>query len=235
MFKPISIMLLDDHELIHQGILGVLRMDPGFSIAGSFTRSRELVQALQAGPVDIVIVDYSLDPSDADGISLIRLIKRLHDSVKVLVLSAHRNPVTIALAMKAGADGFCIKSAKATEIPQAIRRVMMGKTYIPPEFDSVAILNQEDMLTRPSATVPPVDEAGEAETETSDVSPVVSAPLTAKEREILRCFLDGMSINEIAAKFSRSKKTVSGHKQSACRKLGVRTDSELFKLRDLIR
>lgn len=221
MLKPISIMLLDDHELIHQGVLSVLHMDPAFSIAGSFTRSRDLVQALQARPVDVVIVDYSLDPTDADGISLIRMIKRHHVDTKILVLSSHGNPVTIALAMKAGADGFCVKSAKAAEVPVAIRRIMLGKTYIPPEHDSVAILNQDELKRVQSDTSP------------LPSSSVVDL-LTEKEREILRCFLDGMSINDIAAKFSRSKKTISGHKQSACRKLGVRTDSELFKLRHLI-
>jgi len=51
---------------------------------------------------------------------------------------------------------------------------------------------------------------------------------------VLRCFLDGMTVNEIAAKFSRSKKTVSGHKQSALRKLGIRSDNDLFKVRHLI-
>ncbi|HBD32841.1 MAG TPA: DNA-binding response regulator, partial [Cupriavidus sp.] len=58
--------------------------------------------------------------------------------------------------------------------------------------------------------------------------------LTEKEREVLRCFLDGITVNEIAAKFSRSKKTVSGHKQSALRKLGIRSDNDLFKVRHLI-
>ncbi|MGL4270873.1 MAG: helix-turn-helix domain-containing protein, partial [Pseudomonas paracarnis] len=53
--------------------------------------------------------------------------------------------------------------------------------------------------------------------------------LTPKEREVLRCFLDGMSVSSIAAKFSRSASTISTQKQSAYRKLGVRNDSELFK------
>lgn len=62
-------------------------------------------------------------------------------------------------------------------------------------------------------------------------SPVrLNASLTPKEQEVLRCFLDGMSVNSIAAKFSRSASTISTQKQSAYRKLGIKSDSELFKI-----
>ncbi|MEV8761136.1 helix-turn-helix transcriptional regulator, partial [Klebsiella pneumoniae] len=54
--------------------------------------------------------------------------------------------------------------------------------------------------------------------------------LSPREREVLRCCLDGMSVTDIAEKFARSVKTISGQKQSAFRKLGVRSDNELFKI-----
>jgi DNA-binding NarL/FixJ family response regulator len=57
----------------------------------------------------------------------------------------------------------------------------------------------------------------------------LNTSLTPKEQEVLRCFLDGMSVSSIAAKFSRSASTISTQKQSAYRKLGIKTDSELFK------
>jgi len=57
-----------------------------------------------------------------------------------------------------------------------------------------------------------------------------NSELSPREREVLRCCLDGMSVTEIAEKFARSVKTISGQKQSAFRKLGVRNDSELFKI-----
>jgi DNA-binding NarL/FixJ family response regulator len=64
-----------------------------------------------------------------------------------------------------------------------------------------------------------------------DGSPAHGAALSPREQEVLRCCLDGMSVTQIAAKFSRSVKTISGQKQAALRKLGVRNDSELFKMR----
>lgn len=212
---PISIMVLDDHEIVHQGIVRVLQQNSAFSILGTFTRSRDFVQALRTTTPDLVIVDYALEPSDADGIGVIRMIRRQYPGIKILVLSAHDNPVTIALAMKAGADGYCIKHGAIAEITAAIAKILRGASHLPAQVASLSLFDK--------AKGDAADDAGD-----------VTATLTEKEREVLRCFLDGMTVNDIAAKFSRSKKTVSGHKQSALRKLGIKSDSDLFKVRHLI-
>gem|GEM_PF-3949252 len=78
--------------------------------------------------------------------------------------------------------------------------------------------------------MPPIrDMATTRSTKESSIPPRLHACLTLKEQEVLRCFLDGMSVNSIAAKFSRSASTISTQKQSAYRKLGIRSDCELFK------
>ncbi|AVA36242.1 two-component system, NarL family, captular synthesis response regulator RcsB [Cupriavidus metallidurans] len=212
---PISIMVLDDHEIVHQGIVRVLQQNSAFAILGTFTRSRDFVQALRNKAPDLVIIDYALEPSDADGIGVIRMIRRQYPGIKILVLSAHDSPVTIALAMKAGADGYCIKNGSIADITAAIAKILRGSSHIPAQVASLSVFGKEQGEGAPG-------------------SGGLTAALTEKEREVLRCFLDGMTVNEIAAKFSRSKKTVSGHKQSALRKLGIRSDNDLFKVRHLI-
>ncbi|HBD32843.1 MAG TPA: DNA-binding response regulator, partial [Cupriavidus sp.] len=84
---PISIMVLDDHEIVHQGIVRVLQQNSAFAILGTFTRSRDFVQALRNKAPDLVIIDYALEPSDADGIGVIRMIRRQYPGIKILVLS----------------------------------------------------------------------------------------------------------------------------------------------------
>lgn len=64
----------------------------------------------------------------------------------------------------------------------------------------------------------------------ADQALVDNPELSPKEREVLRCCLEGLSVSQVAIKFSRSRKTISGQKQAAFRKLGIRTDTELFKL-----
>ncbi|MNV94071.1 Transcriptional regulatory protein RcsB [compost metagenome] len=82
-----------------------------------------------------------------------------------------------------------------------------------------------DSTPKMPTAIPEAGEAGE------NIGMLVNYPaLSPKEREVLRCCLEGMSVSQIAIKFLRSRKTISGQKQAALRKLNVRTDTELFKL-----
>jgi two-component system, NarL family, captular synthesis response regulator RcsB len=217
LIAPLRLMLLDDHEVVRRGLEILLAQETYFEIAGSFTTSQELFAALQKERADVLVVDYSLGPAEVDGLNLIRALKVRFPHEKILVVSAHYNTATVALAMKAGAKGFVGKAQGHSELVTAIRAVAMGKTYLSPEMafeiaggrESTSLLTDERALT-------------------DDVK------LSPREREVLRCYLDGMSVSQIAAKFSRSITTISAQKSAAFRKLGIRTDSELFKIRHLL-
>jgi two-component system, NarL family, captular synthesis response regulator RcsB len=214
---PLRLMLLDDHEVVRRGLELLLTQGEHFEIAGSFTTSQELFAALQKDRVDVLVVDYSLGPAEVDGLNLIRALKVRFPHEKILVVSAHYNAATVALAMKAGAKGFVGKAQGHKELVTAIRAVAVGKTYLSPEMaleisggrEGSSLLTDERALT-------------------DDIK------LSPREREVLRCYLDGMSVSQIAAKFSRSITTISAQKSAAFRKLGIRTDSELFKIRHLL-
>lgn len=213
-------MMLDDHELILKGVAHLLQSVASFNVVGQFRKSRDLICALLLQPVDLVIMDFSLSPEDMDGLNLIRLLKRRNPHLKVLVLSANDQAVTIKLAIRAGADGFCTKTTQAEELCRAVTRVMVGKTHLPSDVDG---LESETYLVGTTAGSTLSQDAQLVET------------LTEREREVLLYFLDGMSVIQIAGKVARSRKTVSGHKRSAYQKLGIRSDNELFKKRLLIK
>ena len=215
---PYTVMLLDDHAMVRQGIELGLRKETDLDVVGSFGTGRELLEALARRPVDVVVMDFILGQADIDGLSLIRTLSRRFKKCKAIVVSSHYTPATVSLALKAGSWGVLGKTQNLTELITAIRTVAQGKIYLQP-----------CMLSALQGVQPALD-ASHPNSNVELLSPLqLSACLTPKEQEVLRCFLDGMSVNSIAAKFSRSASTISTQKQSAYRKLGIKTDSELFK------
>ena len=215
-------MILDDHQLILSGIGQMLSMQENIVILGSFVTSAELLAALGKEEPDLILVDYSLSPDDVDGLNLIRALKTRFSTVPILVMSALHTPAIAALVMRCGADGFIGKELSLADMLTAIRTVMNGRSYLSQGMMDKLKLNQiQFKVAHPSASH--LD---------SNNMLALSPDLSKREQEVLRCCLDGMSVTQIAAKFSRSLKTISSQKQSAYKKLGVDNDNELFKIRN---
>ncbi|MFJ2988907.1 response regulator [Collimonas sp. NPDC087041] len=216
---PLRIALLDDHAVVRHGLVELLRAESDFRVVGAFANSREMMMALRSEPADLLLVDYALAPDDIEGLNLIRaLCTRFPDS-KILVASAHCSPATVALTLRAGAGGFVGKNQPLPELVAAIRTVARGRVYLDPALAVEFAYLLSDVA---------VHESSQAE---DDKDPLmVHVDLSPREREVLRCCLNGMSVTDVAKKFGRSAKTISTQKQSAFRKLGIRTDNELFKM-----
>ena len=95
-----TIILLDDHEMVRQGIELGLSKEVDLEVVGSFGTGRELLEALAQRPVDVVVMDFVLGPSDIDGLSLIQTLNRRFSKCKCIVVSSHYTPATVALAFK---------------------------------------------------------------------------------------------------------------------------------------
>lgn len=218
------LMLLDDHEFILHGISRILARHPDVEVISTHTESRTLLEALRIVPVDMVVRDYALSPGEVDGLNLIKAIRTRHPRTRVIVISSLHTPSTVALTLRCGAAGFVGKELGAEELLKAIRVVSNGRVYLHPDM--------EDALQRNNVAVHPLGPTEEVDEPVAAL--VNTTTLTLREREVLRCCLDGLSVTDISSKFSRSIKTISAQKQSAYRKLGLRTDHELFKLRALL-
>ena len=213
-----TVMLLDDHEMVRQGIELGLSKEADLTVIGTFGTGRELLDALARRPADVVVMDFILAPSDNDGLSLIQALNRRFSRCRPLIVCSHYTPATVSLSLKAGCWGILGKTQNLTELVTAIRTVAQGRIYLQPCMVPAlqgiqSVLDVANMKSKMDVST----------------SMQLNACLTPKEQEVLRCFLDGMSVNSIAAKFSRSASTISTQKQSAYRKLGIRSDCELFK------
>lgn len=221
--NAVRVVLLDDHPLVLYGLRKVLAKDPGITIVGTCTSSQELFSTLKSNnEIDVVAIDYELKPADTDGLNLIKTLNLRYPDIAILVVSSHYNPATVALALRGGAKGFIGKNRPPEEVTHAIYQVHKGKVYLDEEMIPLLAQQQANGTLRTYSTNNP-EEIKES---------LSLANLSPKEQEVIRCFILGMTVTDIAEKFNRSLKTVSGQKQSALRKLGLKADHEIFIIKD---
>lgn len=218
--SPLRIFILDDHALIREALKVRLSNEADFRVVGVYPGSSELLEGLRNEPADLLLLDYQLSDGELDGLRLIQLLRSHYPNLRILIFSSVERPATVNMAIRAGANGFFGKSQATEELVKAIRMVALDRLYLSPAMSA-----ELDSTPVTSAALPN-EQAG-----VNGAEMLVNYPaLSPKEREVLRCCLEGMSVSQIAEKFLRSRKTISGQKQAALRKLNVRTDAELFKL-----
>ena len=218
--KRLRIALLDDHAVVRHGLVARLTAEQDIDVVGAYSTSRELIAGLLAAPADVILLDYALGPDELDGVSLIRALRAKFPDCPILVLSTHHEPATVALALRVGARGFAGKGEEMSELVKALRKVVSGAVYLSAEMSY--------RVAEASTTF----DAREGEDGADAL--LLGAALSAREREVIRCYLAGMTVTEIAEKFKRSIKTISSQKTTAFRKLGVTSNNELFKIRHTI-
>lgn len=217
--------MLDDHAIVRYGMASRLSTEPYFLIVGNYESSRDMIAGLRKTPADVLLIDYSLGPTEIDGISLIRVLRIKYPKSHILVLSSHYTPDTVTLALRMGARGFVGKGQDLEEVVRAIRTVSGGGIY----------LNESMAYQLGDASIPtPQEVGGRVNAKDTDDPLITGSSLSMREREVIRCFLDGMTVGEIAKKFGRSIKTISTQKSTAFRKLGVTSDNGLFKIKHLL-
>lgn len=216
----IRIALLDDHPVVRCGMSILLSEQPDFVVVGSFETSRSMISGLLNVVVDVLLVDYSLGCAELDGVSLIRTLRVKFPDSRILVFSSHYDPAIVALTLRLGVSGFAGKSEDVSQVFNAIRVVAAGSFYV----DACMSFRLAEM------SVAAIADANIENGSTGDRL-LSGARLSVKEREVIRCFLDGMTVSDIARKFGRSVKTISTQKSMAFRKLGVSSSGELFKIK----
>jgi NarL family two-component system response regulator LiaR len=199
-----SIVLIDDHPLISNGIGAWLSATGSFSISGTaenITQARNLLKRLDPIP-QIVILDITLEKEN--GLSFILEIKTISERRKVpmphiLVCSMHEDPFLIQQAMELGADAFVAKSAGTGEILTAIDAILAGNTYVNPKY---RIKEQNHVFTS----------------------------LTPREKEIIALRKQLLTNQQIAERQEISVRTVENHLAHIYNKTGVNSWEELSSL-----
>ena len=223
--KKITVVLLDDHPMIRYSFEVAAAKESDINMAATFGHSRELLSWLRVNHADVLMLDYILNSDEMDGLSLIKQIQAHHPDLKILLSSSMESLAVIRAAFMVGIKGYITKREETSHYFDAVRTVAAGQRYVP---QNVAIeLSQVPTRKRDNSVLEMafMPDLGEMDMEK------LSKLLTPREAEVIRCFLDGLAIVDIASKLKRSRKTISGHKQSGMKKLGISSDLELFKYR----
>ena len=203
----IEIVLVDDHQVMLEGLRALLENETEMAVVGEATDGRAALELIEQTQPDIVILDVAMP--ELNGIDTARLIASKHPKVKMLALSMHPNQRYVAEMLQAGAAGYLLKSCAFDQMVQAIREVMGGGTYLSSQVARTVVSDYEDKV--------------QAEPE-GDLS-----VLSRRERQVLQLVAEGCSTKQIAKRLDVSVKTVDTHRQHIMNKLAIHSVAELTK------
>jgi two-component system, NarL family, response regulator NreC len=201
--RKIQILVIDEPGILRDGLCALLEADDALEVTAASASRRDTAQAPTNLQPHVVIVDF---PSDlSGGPDTIAQLKRRWPEVRVLVLTVRRDEQFIEAALRAGAEGYVLKSDSRAELFSAVHRVAAGKGYISPSA---------------------LDRMVNAYAKGSDGTPGRSRPrgaLTHREEEVITLIAKGYRTREMAELMSLSHKTVEKHRTNLMRKLGLRS------------
>ncbi|CAM3306975.1 response regulator [Cupriavidus taiwanensis] len=208
----LRILLADDHPLVSAAVADRLHTQTGWEVCGSVTSATALLNSIDSLRPDVVITDYHMPAHgerNCDGLRLLASLRRRHPSMAVIVLTMITNPLVLRSILDTQVHGLVLKDAPLTELVTVVYRIQRGFHYI--GKSAMEVLSQAD----PGRLV--------------GAGPAGAERLSRREMEVLRLYLTGRSVSEIAIQLCRSVKTISRQKNCAMQKLGVTNDRELFE------
>ena len=196
MQEPITVMIVDDHDMVRQGAAGYLSAQPDIAVVAQAESGEGAVRLAQEHVPDVVLMDLVMP--GMDGVEATRRIKELSPRTQVIVLTSYHQDEYIFPAIQAGAISYLLKDVKATELVVAIRRAAGGEATLHPR---VAARLVQEFHTGDASTASPF------------------TVLTEREMEVLKLVARGHANQTIAEELVISLGTVKGHVSNILGKL----------------
>lgn len=190
----ITILLVDDHAVVRSGLSKFLMVNKDMQLVGEASDGAEAIQMVALHKPDVVLMDLMMP--GMDGITATREIHQKYPNVKVIALTSFAEQNMVQGALQAGAIGYLQKNVTARELGNAIRSAHDGKMTLSPEAAQVLA----NSVAQPQ---------------------IHGEQLTERERDVLKCMVDGLNNNEIAQNLVVSLGTVKFHISNIFHKLGV--------------
>ena len=206
---PTRIVIADCQPATILGMMYELQRYPFMQVIGTARSPRGLIETLERRECDVVVTDYTMSSgreAPGDGIEMLSLIQRDHPDVGLVVFTMIENPAVISSLLARGISCIFSKRDNLDEMPAAVRSAEAKSEYLSPMITSI------------------VRSAGAGRAALADAQ-----ALTPRELEVVRLFVSGLTINEIAARLGRRKQTISAQKWSAMRKLEIERDADLIR------
>ncbi len=205
--QRITILVVDDHSVVRQGVRVFLEAQADLSVVGEAELGEQAVQLAQKYHPDVVLIDLLMP--GMNGIEATRLVKQVSPRSHVIVLTSYYEDENIFPALRAGAISYTLKDIHPTELVEAVRKAAQGELVLHPRVASRVL--QEVREFKP-------------------VVPAAFGELTERELDVLRLIAEGEPNATIARKLVLSEKTVKGHVSNILSKLHLvdRTQAAAF-------
>ncbi len=207
MAERITVLIVDDHSVVRQGVRAFLETQPDLHVIGEAESGEEAVRQVQEHVPDVVLMDLLMP--GIDGVEATRQIRRISPRTQVIVLTSYHEDENIFPALRAGAISYTLKNIRGAELADIVRKAARGESVLHPRVASRVIQEVRESRRR----VPPA-----------------FADLTERELDVLRLIAEGQSNTAIAEKLVLSEKTVKGHVSNILSKLHMvdRTQAAVF-------
>ena len=200
----IRLLIIDDHEMVREGLKAMLAKEHDFEIVGDAANAEQAYDLIARLHPDVILLDIRLP--GVSGIEVCRAVTERYPETAVLILTTFTDETLIAQCIQAGARGFIVKDIERFDLKRSIRAIARGEAVIDPKA-AVAVLAQ--LRRVPQASQEPSPE-----------------PLSTQQIVILRLIAQGLSSREIATQLYLSENTVKGYVQEILHRLGVKNRTE---------
>lgn len=199
MSDVISVVIVDDHPMVAEGIQSVLESFDDIEVQATLTNGREAVGFVKNNSVDVILMDLNMP--DLGGLTATEMILESKPDTHILILTMHDSPEYISTALNHGARGYILKDVPTDEIKTAIDTVMRGERYL---------------CTGAKGSLEPADDNDRE-------------PLTSREQTVLLQLAQGKSNKEVALELNISVRTVETHRKNIKRKLDISSTAGLTR------
>ena len=197
MADPIRVYLLDDHDVVRQGLRFLLEQQDDIEVVGESATAAEATARIPALRPDVAVLDARLP--DGSGIEVCRAVRAVDPSINALILTSYDDDEALFAAIMAGASGYVLKEIRSSDLVTAVRHVASGKSLIDPAMTATVL---ERIRNGPSM-------------------PDELASLTDQERILLGHIAEGLTNRQIAEQMFLAEKTVKNYVSSILAKLGL--------------
>ncbi|MGZ4616443.1 MAG: response regulator [Actinomycetes bacterium] len=210
--EPITVMLVDDHAIVRSGLRAYLTTEPGVDVVGEASDGLEALARIEAlargqGVPDVVLMDMQMPR--LDGVETTGRIKASWPEIDVIAVTSFIEEARIRAALEAGATGYLLKDADASDVADAIRAAVAGEVRLDP---AVAAALAQSLRTPPSS----------------------AESLTPREREVITLVAEGRTNREIGRRLGVAERTARTHVSNILAKLGLasRTQAAMWAVRE---
>jgi two-component system, NarL family, response regulator NreC len=201
----ISILLVDDHAVVRDGLVALLAAHPDLEVTGSVGTAEEALQVVAGSAPDVVVLDITLGAMD--GIEAAKRMQDVCPDTHILMLSMHASPEHVFQALRAGASGYVLKESAGHEVAAAVRAVHAGQRFL---SEKISARTVDDYMR-----------------ERGNDSPLER--LSPRERQVMKMIVEGHGSSEIATLLGVSPKSVDTYRSRMMAKLGIEDVPGLVK------